>query len=44
MVEIKDNKIYVEGKETRDPMLIGLGMLDMLENKNITILNMTCNG
>lgn len=32
MLNIKDNKVYVEGNETRDPEYIGMAVLDMIEN------------
>jgi hypothetical protein len=34
MIEIKKNKVYVNGKKTTDPTLIGLAVLDSIENKD----------
>lgn len=31
-IEIKDGRIFVEGKETTDPELIGYSMLDFAES------------
>ncbi|AUC15423.1 hypothetical protein BTO06_09850 [Tenacibaculum sp. SZ-18] len=31
-MEIINKKIFIEGKETRDPQLIGFAMLDLLDN------------
>lgn len=34
MVEIRNNKIFVNSEETKNPLLIGYGMLDMMEEIN----------
>ncbi|CAL2056012.1 hypothetical protein [Tenacibaculum sp. 190524A05c] len=35
---IQDKKIYVNGEETRNPELIGLALLDALEDNKIVLL------
>ncbi len=37
-IEITSGKIYVEGKETTDPTLIGLALLDIIEQSKETTL------
>lgn len=38
MIEIKDGKVYIEGKETTDPTYIGFAVLDWAEeHKSINI-------
>lgn len=39
MITIVKNKVFVEGKETKDPTLIGLAILDALESKKGKIIN-----
>lgn len=34
MITIRRNKVFVEGKKTTDPTLIGLAILDSIENKD----------
>ena len=33
MITIANNKVFVQGKPTKDPMLIGLAVLDSLDSK-----------
>jgi hypothetical protein len=33
MLEIRNSKIFVEGRQTTDPTLIGLALLDLIEEK-----------
>lgn len=37
MIEVKGTRVYVDGKETVDPELIGYAMLDAAEEGNIVI-------
>lgn len=39
MITIVNNQVFVEGKQTTDPTLIGLALLDALESKKGKIIN-----
>ena len=36
-IEIKSGRVFVEGKETVDPVLIGYAVLDYAENSNVDL-------
>lgn len=38
-IEIKDGRIFVEGKETVNPELIGWAIIDAAENNEIEIIS-----
>jgi len=38
MIQIKNNNILIQGKKTRNPELIGLALLDAIENKKVYLL------
>lgn len=39
MITIVNNQVFVEGKQTKDPTLIGLAILDAVESKQDMIIN-----
>lgn len=39
MITIVNNQVFVEGKKTTDPTLIGLAILDAVESKQDMIIN-----
>ena len=39
MITIVNNQVFVEGKQTTDPTLIGLAILDAIESKQDMIIN-----
>ena len=39
MITIANNQVFVQGKQTTDPTLIGLAILDSLESKDIKIID-----
>ena len=39
MITIVNNQVFVEGKQTNDPTLIGLAILDAIESKQDMIIN-----
>ena len=39
MITIVNNQIFVQGKQTTDPTLIGLALLDAVESKQDMIIN-----
>ena len=41
MIEIVNGRVFVEGKETIDPTLIGYAMLDFVETTKQDILSIT---